>query len=102
MEVEVRTPHDDYPKEATDMVRERLMGLAGVSEGATHVKALIGKDRERHTVEIVATGWGRAVHRSDASADSLAKAVAEAVEQLERALRRRDDKHRDLQRKPHE
>jgi ribosomal subunit interface protein len=99
MELNISTPHESYPPEATAMVRERVSTLERIADGANHVRAVIDREHAIHRVELVASSWGRSVHRVEARADSLLGAVNEAVHRLERALRRREDRHRDLQRR---
>lgn len=100
MEYEIHSLHDSYPDDAERMVRNRVRLLERIEGGASHVRAVIEReDDKRHRVELVASSWGRAVHRAEVRSDSLLSAVNDAVHRLERALRRREDRHRDLQRR---
>lgn len=100
MDYEINALHDSYSNEATDLVRERMRLLERIEGGASHVRAVIEReDEHRHRVELVATSWGRSVHRAEVRGDTLRSALNDAVHRLERALRRREDRHRDLQRR---
>jgi|GEM_PF-5138937 len=100
MDFEINALHDSYPDDATDLVRERVQLLERIEGGASHVRAVIEReDEHRHRVELVASSWGRAVHRAEVRGETLRAAVNDAVHRLERALRRREDRHRDLQRR---
>ena len=101
MEFEIHALHDSYSDDATDLVRERMQLLERIEGAVSHVRAVIEReDERRHRVELVASSWGRSVHRAEVRAETLRSAVNDAVHRLERALRRREDRHRDLQRRP--
>lgn len=100
MEYEIHSLHDSYSDDAADLVRERMRLLERIEGGASHVRAVLEReDERRHRVELVASSWGRSVHRAEVRSDTLLSAVNDAVHRLERALRRREDRHRDLQRR---
>ncbi|QDU85746.1 Sigma 54 modulation protein / S30EA ribosomal protein [Planctomycetes bacterium Pla163] len=100
MDLEINTLHESYPPQAAEQVRERLEVLTRLDGIASRVRAVIEREGEhRHHVELVASSWGRAVHRIEAESKSLMGAVNEAVQRMERTLRRREERHRDQQRR---
>jgi len=99
MELDISTPHESYPPDAHELVRQRVATLARIADGANHVRAVLDREHAFHRVELVASSWGRSVHRVEAKSEHLIAAVNEAVHRLERALRRREDRHRDVQRR---
>ncbi|MEO0652045.1 MAG: ribosome-associated translation inhibitor RaiA [Planctomycetota bacterium] len=101
MNIEISIPHGSYPASIRSQIEEKLEGLDRFDERTQNLKVILDKDNVEHRVELIATRAGGPVLVVDSKADSLSKALDEAIDRIGRAMRKRREKETDLNRGRH-
>lgn len=99
MQTQVSILHHDYPAQVRDQVEAKLQHLVKFYERIVSLRALLERQHEEHRVEIVASVGHGAVLVCDARAEAFSKALEEALERMERLLKRHNSKHLDARRR---
>lgn len=93
--------HHDYPALVRETVEEKLQHLAKFYDRIVSVRALLERAHEQHRVEIVASVGHGAVLVVDARDDAFSAALENALQRMERLLKRHHDKHAYSRRRSH-
>ncbi len=92
MQAQVSILHHDYPSRVRDQVEQKLQGLVKFYERIVSVRCLLERQHEEHRVEIVANVGRGAVLVVDARGTVFSAALEQAVERMERLLKRHNSK----------
>lgn len=95
----VSNPHHEYPPQVRETVEEKLQHLSRFHRRMMSVRALLERQHEEHRVEIVATVGGGAVLVADAREDAFGSALDEALQRMERLLKRHNEKRHEARRR---
>ena len=98
MQAQVSILHHDYPARAREQVEQKLQHLVKFHDRIMSMRALLERQHDEHRVEIVARVGRGAVLVVDARDTAFAKALEEAIERMERLLKRQHDKRNDRRR----
>ncbi len=93
MQTQVSILHHDYPTQVRSQVEQKLQHLVKFYERTVSMRALLERQGDDHRVEIVASVGQGAVLVVDARASMFASALEEALERMERLLKRHNQKH---------
>lgn len=93
MQTQVSILHHDYPTQVRNQVEQKLQHLVKFYERTVSMRALLERQADEHRVEIVANVGQGAVLVVDARAPAFASALDEALERMERLLKRHNQKH---------
>jgi len=92
MQPQVSILHNDYPVTARDQVEQKLQHLVKFYDRIVSMRALLERQRDEHRVEIVAHVARGAVLVVDARGTAFGSALEEAIERMERLLKRQNEK----------
>jgi ribosomal subunit interface protein len=92
MQARVSILHHDYPARVREQVEQKLQHLVKFYERIVSMRCLLERQHEEHRVEIVANVGRGAVLVVDARGTALSAALEEAVERMERLLKRHNSK----------
>ena len=103
MKITITARKTEVPPLAEQMLRAKVEKLERIGHKITFVHAIIGREKYLYTAELTlatkgASMVGRARHKSD-----LLTCIEEAIDKLERQLKRKEEKQVDLLRRraPH-
>jgi ribosomal subunit interface protein len=99
MQTQVSILHHDYPTPVRTQVEQKLQHLVKFYERTVSMRALLERQGDDHRVEIVASVGQGAVLVVDARAPMFASALEEALERMERLLKRHNQKHLNARRR---
>ena len=100
LQVEVRTPHGDYPDGVREQVEERLSELTRFFQGTHSIRAILDREQDRHRIELLANAGGRTTIAVDATSDTFSKALTESLHRMQRALSKHKERLTDGRRRP--
>jgi ribosomal subunit interface protein len=92
MQTHVSILHHDYPSPVRDTVESKLQHLVKFYDRIVSLRAMLEKQHDEHRVEIVANVGNGAVLVVDARGSAFQSALEEAIERMERLLKRHHDK----------
>ena len=92
MQALVSILHHDYPVRAREQVEQKLQHLVKFYDRIVSMRALLERQHDEHRIEIVAHVARGAVLVVDARASAFGAALEEAIERMERLLKRQNDK----------
>ena len=92
MQAQVSILHHDYPIRAREQVELKLQHLVKFYDRIVSMRALLERQHNEHRVEIVAHVARSAVLVVDARGSGFSQALEEAIERMERLLKRQNDK----------
>ena len=92
MEAQVSILHHDYPARAREQVETKLQHLVKFYDRIVSMRALLERQHEEHRVEIVARVARGAVLVVDARSTAFTSALEEAIQRMERLLKKQNDK----------
>jgi len=92
MQAQVSILHHDYPIRAREQVELKLQHLVKFYDRIVSMRALLERQHNEHRVEIVAHVARGAVLVVDARGSGFSQALEEAIERMERLLKRQNDK----------
>ena len=93
MQTQVSILHHDYPSAVRETVDQKLQQLVKFYERIVSMRALLERQHEEHRVELVANVGQGAVLVVDARDTAFSTALEEAIERMERLLKRHNSKH---------
>lgn len=92
MQTHVSILHHDYPSPVRETVESKLQHLVKFYDRIVSLRAMLEKQHDEHRVEIVANVGNGAVLVVDARGSAFQSALEEAIERMERLLKRHHDK----------
>jgi ribosomal subunit interface protein len=92
MQPQVSILHHDYPARAREQVEQKLQHLLKFYDRIVSMRAMLERQHDEHRVEIVAHIARGAVLVVDARGSAFATALDEAIERMERLLKRHNEK----------
>jgi len=92
MQAQVSILHHDYPVRAREQVEQKLQHLVKFYDRIVSMRALLERQHDEHRVEIVAHVARGAVLVVDARGSAFSVALEEAIERMERLLKKQNDK----------
>ena len=92
MQPQVSILHHDYPARAREQVEQKLQHLVKFYDRIVSMRALLERQHDEHRVEIVAHIARGAVLVVDARGTAFGAALEEAIERMERLLKRQNEK----------
>ena len=92
MQAQVSILHHDYPVRAREQVELKLQHLVKFYDRIVSMRALLERQRDEHRVEIVAHIARGAVLVVDARGAAFGNALEEAIERMERLLKKQNEK----------
>jgi ribosomal subunit interface protein len=92
MQAQVSILHHDYPARAREQVEQKLQHLVKFYDRIVSMRALLERQHEEHRVEIVAHVARGAVLVVDARSTAFTSALEEAIQRMERLLKKQNDK----------
>jgi ribosomal subunit interface protein len=92
MQAQVSILHHDYPARAREQVEQKLQHLVKFYDRIVSMRALLERQHEEHRVEIVAHVARGAVLVVDARSTAFSTALEEAIQRMERLLKKQNDK----------
>jgi ribosomal subunit interface protein len=92
MQAQVSILHHDYPARAREQVEQKLQHLVKFYDRIVSMRALLERQHEEHRVEIVAHVARGAVLVVDARSTAFSSALEEAIQRMERLLKKQNDK----------
>jgi ribosomal subunit interface protein len=92
MQPQVSILHHDYPARAREQVETKLQHLVKFYDRIVSMRALLERQHEEHRVEIVAHIARGAVLVVDARGTAFGSTLEEAIERMERLLKRQNEK----------
>ena len=95
----VSIPHHEYPAGVRDTVEEKLQNLVKFHSRTVSMRALLERQHEEHRVEIVANVGRGTVLVADAREDAFTTALDEALQRMERLLKRHNEKRHEARRR---
>jgi ribosomal subunit interface protein len=99
MQTQVFIAHHDYPSRVRETVEQKLQSLLRFHPRTVSMRALLERHNEEHRVEIVASVGGGAVLVADARKDAFTSALDEALDRMERLLKRHNGKRHEARRR---
>jgi ribosomal subunit interface protein len=99
MQPQVSILHHDYPARAREQVEQKLQHLVKFYDRIVSMRALLERQHEEHRVEIVAHVGRGAVLVVDARATAFGSALDEAIQRMERLLKRQHEKRTESRRR---
>ena len=92
MQTHVSILHHDYPALVRDTVDTKLQHLVKFYSRIHSIRAMLEKQHDEHRVELVANVGHGAVLVVDSRGSAFSNALEEALERMERLLKRHHDK----------
>ena len=92
MQTQVSILHHDDPSAVRETVEQKLQQLVKFYERTVSMRALLERQHEEHRVEIVARVARGAVLVVDARSTAFTSALEEAIQRMERLLKKQNDK----------
>lgn len=99
MNAQVSILHHDYPAHVREQVEGKLQHLVKFYERIVSMRCLLERQHEEHRVEIVANVGRGAVLVVDSRGSALSAALEEAIQRMERLLKRHHDKRMQARRR---
>lgn len=88
MQAQVSILHHDYPSRVREVVEQKLQHLVRFYDRIVSMRCLLERQNEEHRIEIVANVGRGAVLVVDARGTAFSSALEEAIERMERLLKR--------------
>ena len=92
MQAQVSILHHDYPARVRELVEQKLHHLVKFYERIVSMRCLLERQNEEHRIEIVANVGRGAILVVDARGTAFSTALEEAIERMERLLKRHNAK----------
>ena len=94
MRIEITARHMVLPESVQEMLRTKLQKLERLDEKIVSIHAIFGKEKHLFTVELTLAGKGLRLAAKGKHSKDLLTAMEQALEKIERQLKKEEKKKR--------